>query len=111
MAKRFRSRSQTLTAIDMGAAAAGASVASIASMGLSAYGSVLGGKAKKQELDFQGSQYGMQADRASRAAEFGKLQASLTDTVLRENLNVTLGNIDVMRAAAHVDPTSPTTAA
>jgi hypothetical protein len=30
---------------------------------------------------------------------------------MRENLNVTLGNIEAVRGAAGVDPTSPTTAA
>jgi hypothetical protein len=50
----------------------------------------------------------VQATRAERAAEFGKMQAGLTDTVMREQLNTTLSNIDVIRAAAHVDPTSAT---
>jgi hypothetical protein len=95
----------------MGAAAAGAAGTSIAGLGLSAYSSVLGGEAKKEELGFQASQYDMQAQRAKRAADFGRMQAGLTDTVARENLNTTLGNIEVIRAAAHVDPTSPTTAA
>lgn len=53
----------------------------------------------------------MQAAKAEQAAEFGKLQAGLTDTVMRENLNTTLGNISVIRAAGNIDPTSPTTAA
>jgi hypothetical protein len=51
----------------------------------------------------------MQAERAERAAQFGKLQATLADTTMRENLNTTLSNIDVIRAAAKIDPTSPTT--
>jgi hypothetical protein len=77
---------------------------SIASLGLSAYSSIAKG---------QGTQAAdqMQAERAERAAAFGKLQAGLTDTVMRENLNTTLGNIEVIRAASHIDPTSPTTAA
>src|SRR6202022_1667893 len=37
--------------------------------------------------------------------------AGLTDTTMRENLNTTLSNIEVIRSAARIDPTSPTTAA
>lgn len=87
----------------MGAAAA-AGGASIASAGLSMYGSVAEGEGKKAGLDFQ-------ADRAKRAAEFGKVQAELTDTQFREELNTTLANIDVIRAAGRIDPSSPTSIA
>ena len=82
--------------------AAGAS--SIAALGLSAASSVMKGEAT-QAADQ------MQSEKARRAAEFGRLQAGLVDTSMRENLNITLGNIDVIRAAGRVDPTSPTTAA
>lgn len=88
----------------MGEAAAGAGGASIVSLGLSAYSSVLKGEGT-QAVDEA------QADRAERAAQFGKVQANLTDTTMRERLNNTIGNIDVIRAAARIDPTSPTTAA
>lgn len=81
-----------------------AGAASIASLGLSAFSSLSKGKATKAADDFS-------ADKAERAAAFGKLQAGLTDTVMREQLNTTLSNIEVIRAAARVDPTSPTTAA
>jgi hypothetical protein len=53
----------------------------------------------------------MRADQAQRAAEFGRVQADLTDTHYREELNTTLGNIDAIRAAAKTDPNSPTTQA
>lgn len=86
------------------AAGTGASVASIASLGLSALGSVEKGMGTQAADNFQ-------ADRAERAAQFGRLQANLTDTTMRENLNTTLANIDTIRAAAHIDPTSPTGAA
>lgn len=86
------------------AAGSGASGASIASLGLSAYSSVLKGQGTKAADEFQ-------ADRAERAAQFGRLQAGLTDTVMRERMNTTLSNIDVIRGAARIDPTSPTTAA
>jgi hypothetical protein len=78
-----------------------ASPLSIASLGLSAFASISKGKGTQAADEFQ-------AARAERAADFGKLQASLTDTTLRENLNTTLSNIEVIRAASHDDPTSPT---
>lgn len=81
-----------------------ASGASIASLGLGVFSSLTKGNAAKAGADFQ-------AVRAERAAEFGKVQADLTDTTMREQLNTTLSNIDVIRAAARIDPTSPTTAA
>jgi len=87
----------------MGAASL-AGPASIASLALTAAGDITKGNATQAADDFQ-------ADRAQRAAEFGQTQAALTDATMRENLNTTLGNIDAVRAAAGIDPTSPTTAA
>lgn len=81
-----------------------ASGASIASLGLGVFSSLTKGQGTKAASDFQ-------AARAERAAEFGKVQADLTDTTMREQLNTTLSNIDVIRAAARIDPTSPTSAA
>lgn len=86
----------------MGAAAA--SAASVASLGLTVAGDIMGGSAKKSANDFQ-------AARLEQAAEFGKTQAALTDATMRENLNNTLGTIQAVRAAAGVDPSSPTTSA
>lgn len=86
------------------AASAVAGPASIASLALTAAGDITKGNATQAADDFQ-------ADRAQRAAEFGQTQAALTDTTMRENLNSTLGNIDAVRAAAGIDPSSPTTAA
>lgn len=77
---------------------------SIASLGLGVFSSLSKGSATKASDDFQ-------ADKAERAADFGKLQAGLTDSVMREQLNTTLSNIEVIRAASHTDPTSPTGAA
>jgi hypothetical protein len=85
-------------------AAAGASVSSIASLAFGAAGSIAKGYGTKAADEFQ-------ADRATRAAELGRTQAALTDVTYRENLNTTLGNIDAIRAAVHIDPSSPTTAA
>lgn len=88
----------------MVAAAPIAGIASIASLALTATGDIAKGSATKAADEFQ-------ADRATRAAQFGEMQATLTDTTMRENLNTTLGNIEAVRAAAGIDPTSPTTAA
>lgn len=53
----------------------------------------------------------MQADQLTQAAQFGETQAKLTDTTMRQNLTTTLGNIEAVRAAANVDPNSPTSVA
>jgi hypothetical protein len=82
----------------------GAAAVSLISIGLSAYSS-------KEKGDATASANQFQADKATDAAKFGRLQADLTNTTATEKLNSTLGNIDAIRAAAHVDPTSPTTAA
>lgn len=86
----------------MGAAASSlAGPASVASLALTVAGDITKGNATKAADDFK-------ADRAERAAQFGELQATLTDTTMRENLNTTLGNIEAIRAAAGTDPNSPT---
>ncbi len=78
-----------------------ASGLSLASIGFQALGSVEQGMGtasadtyKSEELD--------------RAAQYGELKATQTNADLTRNLNMTLGNIDAVRAAAHTDPTSPT---
>lgn len=87
----------------MGAAAlAGGS--SVASLGLAAAGTIMKGEGEKSADEFR-------ADQAEQAARFGREQADLTDVSMREKLNTTLANIDAIRAAAHIDPTSPTTTA
>jgi hypothetical protein len=83
---------------------AGASGTSLLALGLSAFADVEKGAGQQAADNFQ-------ADRATEAAKFGRLQADLADTTAHEKLNVQLGNIDAIRAAAHIDPTSPTTAA
>lgn len=88
----------------MGAAAPLAAGASVASLALTAAGDITKGNATQASDNFQ-------ADRATRAAQFGETQANLTDTTMRENLNTTLGNIEAVRGAANIDPSSPTTAA
>jgi hypothetical protein len=82
----------------------GASGTSLLALGLSAYGDVEKGAATQSSDEFQ-------AAKATQAAQVGRLQADLTDTTSHERLNTTLGNIEAVRSAAHIDPTSPTTAA
>lgn len=69
------------------------------------------GAAKKAEYGMTSAQDTFQGERAKRAAEFGKAQATATDLTMRDQLDQMLGNIDVIRAAGHADPTSPTSAA
>ena len=89
----------------MGAAVAPiAAAASFASVGLSAYGSYEKGKGEQAADQYQ-------ASRLERAAQYGKVQAAQTGAQGLENLNLTLDNIDAVRAAGNVDPSSPTTAA
>ena len=85
----------------MGAAAG---VASIASIGLSAFGSIAGGAGTKSADE-------MQAARLEQAAAYGKVQATQVAAHDTENLSIKLDNIDAVRAAQNNDPTSPTTAA
>lgn len=89
----------------MGQAASSlAGPASIASLGLTAASDITKGSATQASDEFQ-------ADKAERAAQFGQLQATLTDTSMLQKLSTTLGNIETVRAAANADPNSPTGAA
>lgn len=78
-----------------------AAVASVASLGLDAGSSVFKGLGDKAGQDFM-------ADQSERAAALGRIKADQTDAHLRDELATTLGNIDVIRAAANTDPLSPT---
>jgi hypothetical protein len=88
----------------MGAATAIPSALSIASAGLSAYGSFEKGKGQEAADEYK-------AQELQRQAEIGKIKATEVSGQMTEHLNQTLGNIDAIRAAAHDDPTSPTGAA
>ena len=82
----------------MGPAASGMSLAS----GLmSAYGETLKAKGVAE-----GDIY--KAQTLERAATYGELKAEQVGGQMTRNLNVTLGNIDAIRAAARTDPSSPT---
>lgn len=88
----------------MGSPATPAGGASLASIGLQAYSTILQsqGVAKADEY---------QAAKLESAAQYGELKAVQTGGQMTRSLNRTLGNIDAVRAAAGNDPTSPTGAA
>jgi hypothetical protein len=90
--------------ISMGAAAAGAAGASIAGAGLSAYSQVLAAKGVAAGDNYK-------AASLENAAARGRVAAVQTGASATERLAADLGNIDAVRAAAHADPTSPTSAA
>ena len=86
----------------MGAAGAAAGT-SIAGAGIGAYAQVFG----------QGTAAGMsyKASALESAAQRGRVAAAQTGASASERLAADLGRIDAVRAAAHVDPASPTGAA
>jgi hypothetical protein len=85
-------------------AGVGASGMSLASLGFSAASSIIGAEGTASADTYK-------AETLERAAQYGELQATQTNAQLTRNLNISLGNIDAVRAAAHGDPTSPTGAA
>lgn len=89
----------------MGAAAGPiGAVTSMVGLGLSAESTMMKAEGQKAANDFQAAEL-------DRAAEYGDLKAVQTGAQMTQKLNITLGNIDVMRAAAGTDPASPTGAA
>lgn len=86
------------------AAAPIAAGVSLASAGLSAYSSIESGKAQSAADTYK-------AEMLDQAAQYGDLKATQTNAQMTNNLNITLGHIDAVRAAAKTDPTSPTGAA
>jgi hypothetical protein len=79
-------------------------IAAVAGAGATAFGAVEQAKGTQAADQFQANQLKTRAEYAGAAA--AETNASLTD-----KLATTLGNIDVIRAAGHTDPTSPTTRA
>lgn len=88
----------------MGAAAPIAGGLSLASAGLSAFNTINKGRGEDAAADFR-------AQQSERAARYGRLRADQIGGQLQEQETSLLGNIDVIRAAAGADPTSPTSAA
>jgi hypothetical protein len=84
--------------------ASGASPAggtSLASIGLSAYSTLLQSQGVATADEFQ-------AAKLDNAAKYGELKAEQTGGQMTRSLNTTLGNIAAVRAAANADPNSPT---
>jgi hypothetical protein len=69
------------------------------------------GKTQQQQFGVQSTEDLIRAGEADTAANFGDLQASMTDAGARQQLATALGNIATIRAAGGADFTSPTTAA
>jgi hypothetical protein len=82
-----------------GASAAGGN--SLASIGLSAYATVLQSQGVASADEYQ-------AAKLDNAAKYGELKAVQTGGQMTRSLNNTLANIDAVRAAANADPNSPT---
>lgn len=81
-----------------------AAVAAVAGTGLQAYGAYEQGAATQAADQYQ-------AEVQQRNAEIEGAAAAETNATFTDRLATTLGNIDVTRAAAKADPTSPTTLA
>jgi hypothetical protein len=92
----------------MGQTSSGNSSIASGLSGLGAVGAVVGGVMQGQATK-SADEY--KAGMLDRAAQYGELKATQTNAQMTNNLNITLGNIDAVRAAAHTDPTSPTGAA
>jgi hypothetical protein len=88
----------------MGTAAAAAGPLSAVAPVLSVASGFMKGQGDEAAADFQ-------ANKLRVSAEYARGAAKETDAQMRENLNLQLSNIDAVRAAAGIDPTSPTTAA
>jgi hypothetical protein len=81
-----------------------AAVAALVGTTATAYGAYKQGQGQQAADQFQANQLQTKAQYAAAAA--AETNAAFTD-----KLATTLGNIDVVRAAGHTDPTSPTTMA
>lgn len=78
--------------------------ATLGSLAFEGGGKLLAGQGQAASQEFL-------AQRDKRNAEFARLRADQTDAFEREQLNTTIANIESIRAAANIDPTSPTSAA
>jgi hypothetical protein len=79
-------------------------IAAVAGAGATAFGAVEQAKGTKAADQFQ-------ANQLKTKAEYAGAAAAETNAAFTDKLATTLGNIDVVRAAGHADPTSPTTMA
>lgn len=76
---------------------------SLASTGLSALG-------QTTQASGQAAADTFKAEELDRAAQYGELQATQVSGQMTRNLGIQLSNLDTIRAAQRVDPSSPTSA-
>lgn len=81
-----------------------AAIASLSSLAFEGGSKLVAGQGQSASQEFM-------AARDKRNAEIGRLRADQTDVFEREQLNTTIANIEAIRAASNIDPTSPTSAA
>jgi len=93
-----------LNILPTGATSGAASGLSMASLGLGAIGTYMQAEGTATADTFK-------AEQLEQQTTYGELKAVQTGGHMTRNLNVTLGNIDAIRAAAKTDITSPTGAA
>lgn len=84
-------------------------VAAPVAIGLSLAGTAMTAAGDISKARGQATGYQFQEAQAQRKAAAARVAADQTDVAYRENLTTTLGNIGAIRAAAGVDPSSPTT--
>jgi|SRR5271166_24479 len=78
-----------------------APIMSLASVGFSAAGSMMGAEGQANADKYQ-------AEVLNREAEYGRLAADQTNAAMTRQLGNTLSRIDAVRAAQHMSPASPT---
>ena len=88
-----------------------ASLFSLAGAGFQFGASMLQAQGEKIAAQGRATGYQYEAEKADVNAQYGELKAAQVSGQLTRNLNMTLGNIDAIRAAARTDVTSPTGAA
>lgn len=75
--------------------------AALGGLALDGASSIVQGVGEKKSQDWL-------ASRDARAAQLGLIKGEQTSAFMRDELNTTLSNIDVVRSAANADPMSPT---
>jgi membrane protein involved in colicin uptake len=88
----------------MGSGGAAGAGLSLAATGFKVIGDLTAAKATSAGDIFK-------AEELEQQAQYGELKATQTNAQMTRNLQITLGHIDAVRAAAHTDPSSPTGAA
>jgi hypothetical protein len=77
---------------------------SLAATGFKALGDYVSSRSEAGAAEFR-------SQMLEEEATYGRLKAQQTNAQMTRNLAITLGHVDAVRAASHVDPSSPTGAA